>query len=165
MLLFLREESQLRGGILRFLLTQTLSICINSFYLSASGSPVGHRCSTSSEKEEEVWPKGRRGASSPQAGASSTQPAPHPFFGGRSCRKRSKPLLLPAALFALSASQDPPLTSVRMASLRRTRQLSCKHHLNCVHVSLQKPPRLISASIKSPWPLLRLHFLLLDHEK
>lgn len=31
--------------------------------------------------------------------------------------------------------------------------------------SLQKPPRLISASIKSLWLLLRLHFLLLDHEK
>lgn len=111
----------------------------------------------------EVW----GASSSPQARASSTQPtpAPCPFFGARSCSKRSKPLLLPAALFALSAGQDPPLTSIRMASLRRSRQLSCKHRLNCVHVSLQKPPRLISASIKSLWLLLRLHFLLLDHEK
>lgn len=41
---------------------------------------------------------------------------PRPFFGARSCSKRSKPLLLPSALFALSAGQDPPLTSVRMAS-------------------------------------------------
>lgn len=90
---------------------------------------------------------------------------PPALFWRRSCSKRSKPLLLPAVLFALSAGQDPPLTSVRMASLRRTCQLSCRRCLNCVHASLQKPPRLISASIKSLWLLLRLHFLLLDHEK
>lgn len=50
-------------------------------------------------------------------GKSFLHPAPCPSFGSKMSSKRSKHPLLPVALFALSARQDPPLTSSQIPSL------------------------------------------------
>ena len=91
-----------------------LSACITLTVLSdVHSSPQRRR-----------WRFGKRGGDAGElrffqftTGKSSLHPAPCPSFGSKTSSKRSKHPLPPDALFALSARQDPPLTSSHIPSL------------------------------------------------